>query len=212
MTFKRRLSELGISEVATAHLSGDPKSYTSDFILYSTLIGIKQEMNHSKCYTNSQKFLPLLSGFAILDQIGNCYRNKRLPAFNNPKSSGILKSLYYFCGFGMGDDDSLALYQFRNGMMHGASLASQDRKGNYHIFRYTDDRRQIVSRAPEGWDGTETGLNKDVFNWINVSLFCQMINKAIINATELLQSGDLDFLISKEELLHKYMMWLPEPS
>ncbi|MDB9467197.1 hypothetical protein [Dolichospermum circinale] len=122
----KKLSELTDSEIINIHLSIFTKTFTKDFELISTLKTLEEEMRQSSGLDKFKSFLPFLAAFAILDQIGGCYKcyknsEEKENHANTKNYSSIQKALYYF-----GDiEDEQRLNEiriFRNGIIHDASL------------------------------------------------------------------------------------------
>ena len=136
-------------------------------------------MRQSSGLEKFKSFLPFLAAFAILDQIGKCYKNSSIKESiaKKNKYNSIEKALYYF-----GDiEDERTLKEirlFRHGIVHDASLFFFEKtKNEYYCFRYSDNNEtsNLINFAEEIWDGNFDSISPKNMTIVN--------RKVLINKT-----------------------------
>jgi hypothetical protein len=189
-------SNLTSDQIVFMHVCDD-KSILADFEVISTLHRTYREGRHAACNTHSNVFLPLFSTFAILDQIGECYKPKNSPIYPDPKGSGIKKALYYFAGRQPNDNESKALYAFRNGIMHDCSFVSHDkhRSDIHYWFRFCESISCYVEVASTPWDGVPSSRSDHNITLINRNLLLDLAHNVIQKLNTLFTKGELEVTI-----------------
>lgn len=208
---KKSFRSLDRVEMAYCHLS---PSYveTSDWIITSGLDGVEETMRQSRALRTTADYAPLLCAFAILDQLGTCYRNKAVTA-KPSNAAGVKKGIHYFLGWDFNSAETKAFYALRNGLVHDASLTCHAKDGTWYIFRYSSDESAPTIKIPATqWDGTSGNLNANVVTWVNVRSFTDKVSEAISKVREMHYSNDPDLEIVKDadEISNKYLFWRPK--
>lgn len=210
----KTLQQLTLTELASIHLSTHTDSVClADGYIHSGLSSLITEIRQTRAVNNTRIFSPLYGSFALLDQIGSCYRNKQIPPCPNPMASGIKKALYYFCGMTYDSDEMKALYGLRNSLMHDGSLLDRGRfknggwEGPFHHFILGLDSQNIVELPSVPWDGNLQNLNSAKRTKINQAKFTKLAIDAVSNAQELLRNGNLEFSLTEGEieLYYRYL-------
>ncbi|MDB9436448.1 hypothetical protein PN450_06445 [Dolichospermum lemmermannii CS-548] len=224
MHFDKKLSELTNSEIINIHLSRNAS--TKDFKLISTLKTLEEEMRQSSGLDKFKSFLPFMAAFAILDQIGKCYKNSEEKE-NHAKTKGyssIQKALYYFGD--IEDDQTLReLCLFRNGIIHDASLFFSEkikREGDnekkdyycyYYCFRYSDDdkRQNLIDFPEEKWDGNFDSISPKNITNINRRVLLNKTSDIIRKLSKINESNELKISLpeKEKELIKRYFLMIP---
>ncbi len=207
---QKRLRELTLREIVSAHLSSRSRIETADMILESCLHSAEDGMRQSRGTLLTRNYAPLLCGFAILDQLGGCYSDKQKPALPASKS-GIIKALDHFCLYPSGSPESDAIYLLRNCLVHDSALSGKSHRGVWAIFRYDWEQPQAIRLAAIPWDGTAQNLKKDHVTWVNPRKLTDDISLALSNARTIERDRPADLIIhqDKEDILHKFIFWTP---
>lgn len=204
-----RLSQLEKDDIVYCHLSFRSHEMTKDFVVVSSLEAAATEMTQARGTDLTANYAPLLTGFAILDQIGSCYENATM-APHPTGGAAIERALYYFGGMAARSPEVEHLYALRNGLVHDASLTSHDRpKRKWYMFRFNRNMPDVIRLPAQDWDGNAGSLGPDTTTWINPRRLTEIISNAISDLRDLreLNSGALTVLKPKEEILHKYLFW-----
>jgi hypothetical protein len=211
MHFKKRFYDLTEQEVVLIHLAGAECS-TSDCRVLSSLARIEIEARHAINYDKSKVFLPLLAAFAILDQVGGCYRDSSKAQVLNEKASGVKKALYYFFGFGDNDDSVKTLYALRNGVLHDASLISHAANGvDHYWFRFDTEMEEIVKVAPEPWSGDFKDWSDKNLSLVNPVALINHISDMLTHLNRLNEAGNLELVLPGgcTELCARFLYTVP---
>lgn len=202
------LQSLSLDEIVYCHLTEQFHIETKAHIVHSCLHDVETEMRQARGRYLTANYAPLLAAFAILDQIGSCYRDKAMPQHPNQGQS-IHRALYYFGRMAPMSDEVRALYAFRNGLVHDASLTSHTRAGEWYIFRYKPSLPTIIKLAKKPWDGTAANLGPDTLTLLNVRMLTNAVSEALnlVRKCRLDRPADLDVLQTKENIIHKYLFW-----
>ncbi|MBD2571407.1 hypothetical protein H6G59_26725 [Anabaena lutea FACHB-196] len=216
MLFDKKLSELTDSEIINIHLSR--KTLTKDFELISTLKTLESEMQQSSGLDNFKSFLPFLAAFAILDQIGGCYKcyknsEEKENHAKEKKYKSFQKALYYF-----GDiEDEQTLNEiriFRNSIVHDACLFFFEQKKNeYYCFRYSDNNEtsNLINSAEEKWDGNYDSINPKNMTIVNRKLLINKTSDIIRKLSKINESNELKISLpdKEKELIKRYFLMIP---
>ena len=209
----KHLSLLDQDEIVYCHLSLRQPERTLDFFVTSCLEAIETEMRQSRGTRLTANYVPLLAAFAILDQIGSCYADKRNPVHPSG-GSAIHHALYHFAGMDPMSEEVKALYALRNGLVHDASLTSYAKKtGQWYIFRYDHKLACAIKLPATPWDGTASGLGGSPITFINPRLFTDQVSEALstLKSCYIERRPDLEVLKSGADILHKYLFWQAIP-
>jgi hypothetical protein len=203
------LSKLSDEEIIYCHLTVRVREWTSDFIVTSCLDDVETEMRQSRGIQLTSNYVPLLAGFALLDQIGSCYEDAAM-APHPTKGSAIERALYYFGGLPAASPEIIHLYALRNGLVHDASLTSHDKpKSNWYIFRFDRTMADIIRLPVSAWDGTAASLGPKTTTIINPRAVTELVSTALERVRNLYfdRRSDLKLLKPATEILHKYLFW-----
>lgn len=204
----KRLVELSDDDVAYCHLSYRDVEVCADHLVRSNLHYLEIEMTQSRGLRVTASYSPLLLAFAILDQIGSCYRDlSRAP--HPSGGSAIARALYYFCDRPALSDEVKALYALRNGLVHDGSLTCQTNAGQWHFFRYDFQQTAAVRLPTQAWDGTATGLSGQRVTRVNPRVLTDEVSRGIsaLRNCYFLDRNNLDIQQPSTDILHKYLFW-----
>ena len=213
-----KLASLSINDLADVHLStsATPKQVDEGF-LYSSLPGLALETNQAHGISNVAIFSPLLTAFAILDQLGCSYKPTSAAPYFPANASGVKKALHYFCGLAQGCDELEALFGLRNSFIHDGSTLSRGRqkddgtwKGPFHVFRLDRDPNAaaLVKLPHIPWD-MSWAIPPPLFNGFTI-VYSRVLSRAALDAVEkasrLLHANSLEVIVKDPlELFHKYL-------
>ena len=160
-------------------------------------------------------FSPLYGAFALLDQIGEIYKNTAIPDCGNDAASGIKKALYYFGGMPFDNDEVKALYGLRNALMHNGSLLYRGRFNNktntwdgpFHRFRWNKSLEKPIKLPGSPWDGVLDNLTPLCTTEINVAKICELAIESVAAARRALDSNALGISLKEgeKELYYRYL-------
>lgn len=207
------LLSLAVDEIVWLHLSGRSPEYTADYFVHSALKEVETTMRHTNQNLHSEVFGPLLCAFAILDQLGTSYADKRRPTYTG-KNTSIMKALHYFGEPSLKADDIEHLYMLRNGIVHDASFTSHTpSKSHWYIFRFDKELPSVIKVPAKAWDGTTADITSATTTYVNRRKLVDMTTNAIEAVRDLLltDSTNLDILVPKDEIMHKYLLWKDRP-
>jgi hypothetical protein len=213
MTFTKRLDQLTEMETIQAHIAHG-RTFTEDRILMSTLHVMEMETRHAVVYQNSNIILPLLGSFAILDQVGTSYMNKKLPAAANHDWSGVKKALYYFMGFAENSPEINVFWALRNGVVHNASLVNLSLNGREHSwFRFDSEMNSVVKPPQEPWSGQPQDCADKNLSTVNTRRLVDSISQMLDELRSLHDEGALMLVLpgGKEELAMRFLHSIPRP-
>ena len=207
----KTLNELKLDEIVSVHLDSRSTIETSDMILVSCLHSAEIGMQQSRGINLLKNHAPLLLGYSILDQLGNCYSDKRKPALNYNKS-GIIKAFDHFGPYASGSPESDAIYLLRNCLVHDSSLAGKNKKDQHALFRYDWKQPEAIRLPQISWDGTAKDLSKDRVTWVNPRRLTDEISSVLSSVRELESDRpqDLKVHLTRDDILHKFIFWAPK--
>lgn len=212
----KTMDQLDRDDVVFMHLDRSHYHATADLIFTSTLDSVESEMRQSRGLRILSTYTPLLCAFAILDQLGSAYSDATKAAPPREKS-GIIKALQTFGAYAIGSPESDALYSLRNGLVHDASFTHRwttKTRDEWRIFRINNKQAEAVRNPVRAWDGQHTNLTRDVITWINVRQLTEEVSDIITAVRDLHETrvSDLIVNLSRDEILHRYMLWGPRAS
>ena len=211
MHYDKNFRELDQKEVIAIHLDRGGPSFTTDFLIESTLGVILRETRHCINFNNANKIMPSLGSFALLDQVGNSYyRSGEKPyqeAAQDAKAndSAIKKALYYFGGFGANDAATKSIYAFRNALVHNASLKNEW-KGVHHCFRHDSSVSSVVVPAAQPWNGQMDTLDDNTITLVNPTRLVELVTKMVDTLNECLETGTLKTELTISDLVGNYLL------
>lgn len=205
----KHLVDLTKDELAFIHLKA-PKSGFEIYegIIKSGLPILIQEINHVKCNIYSKNLVPIISSFAILDQLGYCYKRNDIPEYSNSNASGVKKALYYLCDFFDESADIQALNAFKKGLMHNGSLLSRGRGKNacHYSFIYDENLTVVIEQASAAWDGDFSHLqHPSMLTKVNPAKIIELAQNAVYKAGELLEAGNIEVVIREIEMYYTFL-------
>lgn len=131
-----------------------------------------------------------LGYFALLEQIGNCFRPTSITDSTN-KTNNIHKTLHYFSD--LSDDKIFVIRALRNTFSHDFSLYGTDR-GNrklLHHFKlkFSDteplDTEPLMILRKKEWDGDLSTKNENNITIVNLEKLCDVIDKICVDIQKL---------------------------
>jgi hypothetical protein len=212
----KKLDQLTLLELASIHLDqyGHPRQL-ADGCIQSGMGFLVGEIQHTRHQVYAGFFSPLYGAFALLDQIGEIYKNTALPDCGNEAASGIKKSLYYFGGMSFDSDEVKALYGLRNALMHNGSLLYRGRfdqkkntwDGPFHRFRWNKSLATPIKLPAFQWDGELDHLTPACTTEINVAKICELAIASVAAARRSLESNTLGISLKEgeKELYYRYL-------
>ncbi|WP_185822553.1 hypothetical protein [Xanthomonas sp. GW] len=203
----KALEDLDVSELAYAHLNRlNGKVHLSNCIVSSSLYDLIETAQSSFNNNRTRIYTPLLSCFAILDQIGGAYGNH---SNSTQYQAGIKVALATFSKY---DKDEIEkLYSLRNGLYHDGSLVNISKNGNAKVvFRLSPEASSTITHPTTEWDGIYHDSVTQYITKINTRKFKEDIEDIIERcATELL-NGTLTIKISDpREFFYKFLFASP---
>lgn len=146
----KNLEQLTIEELNVIHLQyRDSVVSIEGRYLTSSLHDLAQVLSASFINRRTAQYVPLMTSFAILDQIGSLYHIQG----NNPEAkNGIKRALQSFTK--MTPDEIEDLVTLRHSLFHDGSLTSRNKNtGTNVIFRMNTDADFVVKRPAVAWNG-----------------------------------------------------------
>ncbi|WP_046667366.1 hypothetical protein [Neorhizobium galegae] len=212
----KEFADLSGDEICWLHLSRG-RHFTKDHQILSTLQEAEGTMRHTNQFNHSKIFAPLLSSFAIWDQLGSCYADSRRPSYG--ESQSFKKGLFHFglqrssAGGGRPTAAEIDhLYMLRNGVVHDAAFTSHSRdETKWYIFRYDESIPSVVKLPTTPWDGQVSNISAATTTLVNRDRLVEMTSHGIEIVLDLLTNhrSDLAVLKNKAEIITKYLLWLP---
>ena len=212
----KTLQQLTLQELASIHLDqhGHARQLADGWI-QSGMGFLVTEIQQSLPRVYTGFFSPLYGAFALLDQIGEIYKNTAIPDCGNDAASGIKKALYYFGGMPFDNDEVKALYGLRNALMHNGSLLYRGRFNNktttwdgpFHRFRWNKSLEKPIKLPGSPWDGVLDNLTPLCTPAINVAKICELAIESVAAARRALDSNALGISLKEgeKELYYRYL-------
>lgn len=199
----KKLEELDISDLAYIHLGTSfEKTVLENCIISSSLYYLINTVRASFNTDRTRIYSPLLSLFAILDQIGGIYGST---LSHTPRQNGIKVALATFSKYK--ETEIQKLYSLRNGLYHDGSLVNIGKHNNTNvIFRLSHEKPNTITNPPIEWDGTYHDSLDQYITTINIDSFKDDIEEIIKKCREELLNGTLTIKISsKREFFYKFL-------
>jgi hypothetical protein len=152
-------------------------------------------------------WLAAIGYFALLEQIGNCFRPKETLVKVHGNENGIKKALKFFSNLSKEEID--ALYALRCAFAHDFSLSNLKVEGakRLHHFRVTEGTVTPLVLFPQAsWDGSYQDIKPETITTVNLELFGDMVEELISRLMEMAQKDRLTIALrgGAEELEKRY--------
>lgn len=143
--------------------------------------------------------------FALLDQISDCFKPKRVPLSN---LKGLRRALAHFTSLSPPERD--ALYALRCAFAHDYSLYNIKRNDPSltHNFQVTQGPSgSVVSLPTVAWNGDYKTRNSTNQTTVNLQAFGDLVEGIVQAIESQYQKGDLQILLvgGSDELVSRYM-------
>ncbi|MDY4297025.1 MULTISPECIES: hypothetical protein [unclassified Xanthomonas] len=203
----KTLEDLDVSELAYIHLDRlNGKTHLSNCIVSSSLYDLIETAQSSFNNRRTRIYTPLLSCFAILDQIGGAYGSH----LNSTQyQAGIKVALATFSKY---DKDEIEkLYSLRNGLYHDGSLVNISKNGNAKVvFRLSSEATDTITHPTTEWDGIYHDALTQYITKINTRKFKEDVENIVKRCTKELLNGTLTMKISDpREFFYKFLFATP---
>lgn len=204
---EKALEDLNVSELSYIHLNRmHGKNRLSNCIVSSSLYDLIETAQSSFNNSRTRIYTPLLSCFAILDQIGGAYGSQ-------------LKSTQYQAGikvalstFGNYDKETIEkLYSLRNGLYHDGSLMNISRHRNSNVvFNLSHEASSTITHPTTEWDGIYHDSLNPYITKINAKKFKDDVEIIIDRCASELLDGTLIMKIEEpREFFYKFLFASP---
>lgn len=204
----KHIHELNVHELAYIHLDTLHGSATlKDVMLFSSLNGLKENLSASYNNIRTGQYTPLLTSFAILDQLGNIYSN--LSKVQPKTSNGIKMCLKNFSK--LSNDDINSVVMLRNGLYHDGSLVAERKYPNqpFVIYRTTTITNMLITHPKTAWDGVYSDSLEYCISKINIDILKDVVIEVCHECFDLLKNGKLTIKITNPaEFYYKYLFAL----
>jgi hypothetical protein len=150
--FGKSIAELTLEELAFIHLdiNQGSRAIKDGYFLSSNLYDLVETLSASFSNRRTRIYVPLMTEFAILDQVGCLYGNKSTPT---KYQNGIKNAFDIFSSFN-DRDDLESLVTLRHGLLHSGSLVNTNRNTGTNVaFRMKQDTGQVLTNPQQPWDG-----------------------------------------------------------
>lgn len=200
------LSDLTIEELAFIHLDIDSHSchLQSPYYLTSNLFDLVETISASFSNRRTRIYVPVMTCFAILDQIGSIYNIK---GNTSDYGNGIKRAISIFAT-SINDDDMKSLVSLRNGLLHDGSLLNIPRYNNtpHVIFRMKQNLGQLLKQADTEWNGTYHDDLSPYTTYIDLKELQELTINIINKCKDELLNDNLDISITDpKEFYFKYL-------
>jgi len=148
--------------------------------------------------TDAAKLLNIagaLGYFALLEQIGNCFKPKS-SILNTIHQNNIHKALRYFSS--LNSDEIFVVRALRNTFSHDFSLYGTD-KGNkkllHHFKLVFSDTEPLMILRKEEWDGDIKNKTNKNITIVNLEKLCDIIDNVCIVVQEMARKNELEIVL-----------------
>jgi hypothetical protein len=206
-----------ISNIIEVHLSLNSLKNEQGIIFESSLVhalrnirlitGRDEETGIASSDGYLSNWLGAIGYFAILDQIGKCYRPKIKDKIITNISS-IKKALIYFTP--LSNEEINAIYALRNAFMHDFSLLNKDDTKNFHHFGvYAENTEKTIILPKHKWDGNIISRNQTNLTIINLQAFGDLVENIYKSLLELNSANQLSLDLDggETELKARYIFY-----
>ena len=152
-------------------------------------------------------WLAAIGYFALLEQIGNCFRPRDTQVKVHGNENGIKKALKFFSDLKKEQID--ALYALRCAFAHDFSLSNIKTDNTRHVyhFRVTEGTgTPLVLFSKEEWDGSYQNIKPETTTTVNLELFGDMVENLITRLQEMAKNDQIKIVLKggAEELEKRY--------
>ncbi|MGP9672628.1 hypothetical protein ACT3S9_15785 [Pseudoalteromonas sp. AOP31-A2-14] len=200
----KQLNELGVEELAYIHLNLlHIRTPLKDFYVSSSLRELEQTLTASFGNKRTKQYVPLMTSFAILDQLGSLYS---IADANCNFQNGIKKALATLTHI-RDRDDIESLVTLRNGLLHDGSLISHNVYRDIDvIYRMTVGSGKVITPPKKVWDGIYRDSLSEYVTLIDLKELQAVVLKAIKLCAEHLENSTLIINCTDEkEFFYKYL-------
>lgn len=201
---EKNLDELTVSELAYVHLYTITDSIRlKNCNLSSSLKDLRETLSASFNNNRTNQYVPLMTSFAMLDQMGTLYTPK---GKSSNKQNGIKRCLELNTNLQTNDIESLV--SLRNGLLHNGSLLceAQNSKQINVIYRLTKEGNTLVTHPKTAWDGIYHDNLNDYLSTVNLVMLRNLVFKVYDDIFSLLINNNLNIEITNpKELYFKYL-------
>ncbi|AXV65930.1 hypothetical protein D0907_11945 [Pseudoalteromonas lipolytica] len=199
----KNVDELTIKELSFIHLDyHNFRHKLKTCYLSSNLYHLTETLSCSFNNKRTSQYVPLMTSFAILDQIGCLYS----PLGKSSKyKNGIKRALDLFSE--VPESHLNLLVTLRHGLFHDGSLISRnDKTKTYVFFRMITDSGKLISEPDSHWDG----VFKEELSHHTTRIDLKELQKLTLNVLDtclkLLKIEELEIsLKDPKELFYKYL-------
>jgi len=192
------------------HLTLNYKESNDNLIHFSTLCGALKdsrkmtgrnietgEKDSSNTFGHLGSWLGTMGYITILDQIGKCYRPKKMKPLDKNKSA-IIKALKYFTD--LNDLQINAIYALRNAFFHDFSLFNKDNPKYLHHFAVDNNSTNpIVILPKKAWDGKLDNINDNNETYVNLQALGDLVENIYNKLLDLSKHDDLQIELEGQE-------------
>lgn len=204
--FKEKIiSDLTVEELSFIHLDLNSATHSlkEPHYVSSNLYDLVETVSASFLNRRTRIYVPIMTCFAILDQIGSIYSLKNS---TSTYQNGIKRALSIFSSIN-DEKDLNSLVTLRHGLLHNGSLINI----NYNIatnviFRMKQDLNQLLKHPNTKWDGIFHDTLTDYITYINLKELQDLTIEIINKCKEELLNDNLEISINDEkEFFYKYL-------
>lgn len=200
----KNLDELTVSELAYVHLYTVTDSIKlKNCNLSSSLKDLRETLSASFNNNRTNQYVPLMTSFAMLDQMGTLYTPK---VKSSKKKNGIKRCLELNTNLQKKDIESLV--SLRNGLLHNGSLLCEAQYSNQInvIYRLTKENNTLITHPKKAWDGTYHDNLNDYRSIVNLLKLRDLVFKIHDDIFGLLINNNLKIeTTNPRELFFKYL-------
>ncbi len=199
----KSLPELSVDELVFIHLRyQDSYRRLQDVEVASCLTGLIDTLSASFNNVRTKQYVPLMTAFAILDQIGTLYSDATNP---NQAQNGIKRALLSFTQFPPAYIDDLVT--LRHGLFHDGSLLSRNTNtGTDVLFRMVKNSGKVLTPPKITWDGIYRDQMEDYVTRIDLKELQDLIHQVLATCKTKWKAGQLRCSISDpKEFYYKFL-------
>lgn len=207
--YKKNVDELSEDEIIFIHLNNNHVQM-NDKPLHSTLAITLRGVNATWNNIYQRTLIPLVSLFAVLEQLGNAYDNSNIIQDN--KTNPIyrcIKNLAIDLQISLREID--ALIAFRNLLFHeisiaGSSRSIEDKRLKYFYFNTSDSTSYLIKHPEIEWNGDYNELSPKNTTIISRERLKDLAEHCVLAAEELRKEKQLKIKGEVKEFLYKYLI------
>lgn len=199
----KSLHHLDVSELAYVHLDRiHGKLRLKNCTVYSSLYDLMETAQSSFNNNRTRIYTPLLSCFAILDQIGGAYGSA---VKSTNYGAGIKVALDLFGSYSKVEIEKL--YALRNGLYHDGSLMNISIHGKEKVvFRLSPEAVNTITPPAVEWDGIYHDSIDQYITKINTKKFKTDVEAIVSKCASQLLDGTLKMKINDpREFFYKFL-------